>query len=81
MGKIITKEVSFLAINLKMLRKINSLTQWDLSVALEIKRSSIGAYEEDRAEPKLGILIRMSDYFGVSLDQLVRVEITNVPPK
>jgi DNA-binding XRE family transcriptional regulator len=74
-GKLISKRVSFVAINLKMLRRINSLTQDELSVKIGIKRSSIGAYEEDRAEPKLDTLITICEYFCVPIDKFLKMEI------
>jgi transcriptional regulator with XRE-family HTH domain len=62
--------------NIRHLRKQRGLTQEELAKALEIKRSVIGAYEEDRAEPKLGTLQKMANYFSISLDQLVGKDFT-----
>ena len=42
--------------NLKYLRKQKGHTQQQFADAMEIKRSLIGAYEEDRAEPKYDLL-------------------------
>ncbi len=42
--------------NLKYLRKKKGLTQQQFADVMEIKRSLIGAYEEDRAEPKYDLL-------------------------
>ncbi|MBM3442639.1 MAG: helix-turn-helix domain-containing protein [Bacteroidetes bacterium] len=58
--------------NLKYLRKSKKLTQEEFAARLNIKRSLLGAYEEDRAEPRLDVLEAVSDWFGISLDDLLR---------
>lgn len=45
-----------IASNLKFLRKTKRLTQQQFADLLDIKRASVGAYEEDRAEPKYELL-------------------------
>lgn len=74
-SKTISKDVSFMAINLKMLRKANSLTQEDLADIIQIKRSSIGAYEEGRADPRIKTLINICDLFEVSVDDFLKKEL------
>ena len=58
--------------NLKFLRKRKGLTQQELADKLEIRRSSIGAYEECRATPRYDTLERISDLFEVTIDILVK---------
>jgi transcriptional regulator with XRE-family HTH domain len=58
--------------NLKTLRNSRSLTQNQLSKALNITRASLGAYEESRALPNVKVLCKYSDYFNVSIDDLVK---------
>jgi DNA-binding XRE family transcriptional regulator len=41
-----------------------------------INRSNIGSYEEARAEPKLEILIKISTHFKLTVDQMIRKELT-----
>lgn len=65
-----------LARNIKKLRAFKNLNQTEFAALFNIKRSSIGAYEEGRAEPKLDTLIMMSDYFKLSIDELVKKELT-----
>lgn len=38
---------------------------------LGIKRSLLGAYEEDRANPRLDVLVKAAEIFNMSVDQLV----------
>jgi transcriptional regulator with XRE-family HTH domain len=62
--------------NIRVLRKKLSLTQDQFAQKLGIKRSLIGAYEEGRAEPKLELLQKMAEVFGISVDDLIGKEFT-----
>ncbi len=57
--------------NLKYLRKLRGWTQEEFAYKLQIKRSLIGAYEEERADPRLDVLEIVSDMFKLSLDELL----------
>ena len=57
--------------NLKYLRKLRGWTQEEFAAKLGIKRSLIGAYEEERADPRLEVLETISQIFKVSLDELL----------
>ncbi len=57
--------------NLKYLRKLRGWTQEEFAAKLGIKRSLIGAYEEERADPRLDVLQTLSEMFKVSLDDLL----------
>ncbi|NGF57395.1 LexA family transcriptional regulator [Parapedobacter sp. SGR-10] len=62
--------MSNIASNLKFLRKKNNLTQQQFADIMEIKRASVGAYEESRAEPKYELLKKIAEYYGLSMDEL-----------
>lgn len=62
--------MSFAGKNLKYLRKLRGWTQEDFANRIKIKRSLLGAYEEERAEPRLEVLELVSEIFKVSLDEL-----------
>ncbi|RYG05361.1 MAG: LexA family transcriptional regulator [Chitinophagaceae bacterium] len=57
--------------NLKYLRKLRGMTQEEFANKLKIKRSLLGAYEEERAEPRLDVLELISETFKLSLDELL----------
>lgn len=59
-----------IASNLKFLRKKKGLTQQQFADALEIKRASVGAYEEDRAEPKYELLRKIAQFYDLTMDEL-----------
>ncbi len=63
--------MTLIAKNLKALRKKHNLTQDQFAQKLGIKRSSVGAYEEGRAEPPLSNLSNIARSFDVSIDSLV----------
>ena len=57
--------------NLKYLRKLRGWTQEEFATKLGIKRSLIGAYEEERADPRLEVLEIVSEIYKVTLDELL----------
>lgn len=63
--------------NLKYLRKLRGWTQEEMSGKLGIKRSLLGAYEEERAEPRTEVLELISDMFRVTIDDLLRRDISS----
>jgi transcriptional regulator with XRE-family HTH domain len=63
--------------NLKFLRKKNGKTQDALSSELNIGRTTIANYEAGISEPNLETLLTFSKYFGVSLDELLSINITD----
>lgn len=61
--------------NIKFLRKKKGLTQQQFADTMEIKRSLVGAYEEERADPKYDLLKRFADFFELSIDELINEKI------
>lgn len=64
--------MSIVCRNLKYLRKQKGWTQQEFADKLGIKRSLLGAYEEERAEPRTEVLEMVSDMFRVSIDDMLR---------
>lgn len=54
------------------LRKNKNISQEELAEILDVSRQSISKWENDKAYPEMTRLLFMSDYFGVSLDYLMR---------
>jgi transcriptional regulator with XRE-family HTH domain len=61
--------------NLKYLRKLRGWTQEEFSAKIRIKRSLLGAYEEERAEPRIDVLETVGDIFKLTLDELLRKDL------
>lgn len=62
--------------NLKYLRKLRGWTQEEFAKKLRIKRSLLGAYEEERADPRMEVLEVVADMFKLTLDDLLRKELS-----
>ncbi|MFT4094237.1 MAG: LexA family transcriptional regulator [Niabella sp.] len=62
--------------NLKYLRKLRGWTQDEFANKLNIKRSLLGAYEEERAEPRIEVLEIICDMFKLTLDELLRKDLS-----
>lgn len=60
-----------LANRLKELRKLNNLTQRQISLKLGITERNYQRYETGEGLPKLSTLIELANIFNVSLDFLV----------
>ena len=57
--------------NIKNLRKIKGLTQYQLAVKSGLSQSNISAWERGAYEPLPDGLIKLADVFGCSIDYLL----------
>jgi transcriptional regulator with XRE-family HTH domain len=71
--------MSYAGKNLRYLRKQKGWTQEECANHLQVKRSLIGAYEEERAEPKLEVLEILSSMFKLTLDELLLQDLSEQP--
>lgn len=55
---------------LKELRREKKLTQSELAKQLEVSGNTIYSWENDKQEPSMSTLVRLSEIFEVSLDFL-----------
>lgn len=58
--------------NLQALRKAKNITQETLAEELNISRQAIGKWESGTVYPDAERLVQISEYFGISLDSLVK---------
>ncbi len=68
----------FFASNIKLLRKRRMLTQDDMSLSLSMKRSTLSGYENEVAQPGVEVLLAFSNYFKVSIDTLIKVDLSTL---
>jgi len=68
--------MSFFGKNIRKIRIAKKMTQTEFAKLFELKRTALGSYEEGRAEAKVDTVIKVADYFKLSLDQLLRKELT-----
>lgn len=68
----------YFASNIKILRKRRGRTQDEVAIALNLKRSTLSGYENGIAQPGIEILITFSGYFNVSIDTLLKMDISRL---
>ena len=62
--------------NIRLLRKRKGRTQDDVASSLNIKRSTYNNYENRIARPGIDVLLAFSDYFGIAIDTLIKVDLS-----
>lgn len=68
----------YFSTNLRLLRKRKGRTQADVAAALNIKRPTYNNYENRIAKPGVDVLVAFSEYFGVSIDTLIKVDLSKL---
>lgn len=61
-----------LSYNLKQKREEHNLSQEDVAQILNISRQSVSKWENGNCYPDLDNLIRLSDLYHISLDELIK---------
>ncbi|WP_426449050.1 helix-turn-helix domain-containing protein [Paenibacillus sp. S-38] len=54
-----------------LLREKQGMTQEELSIKLNISRASLSHYEKNRREPDYDTLVKIANYFKISIDYLL----------
>lgn len=57
-----------------LIRKLNSLSQEQFSEILGISRQALSKWENGNSLPDTAMLVRIADFYGITLDELVRDE-------
>jgi transcriptional regulator with XRE-family HTH domain len=70
-----------IASNIKVLRDLKNLSQEALAMDLDITRARLGAYEESRNEPPIELIVKLADYFHISIDALLRADLRKSNPE
>ncbi|WP_062056638.1 helix-turn-helix domain-containing protein [Aquimarina longa] len=68
--------MSFFGKNIKKIRGVKSLSQQAFAELFDLKRGTLGAYEEGRSEPKIETLIKIANHFSIAIDDLLTSELT-----
>lgn len=64
------KEINF-GKHLKELRESKGLLQRELAEKLDIKQNSLSSYENGKRYPEMFTLLKIAEFFNISLDDLV----------
>lgn len=62
--------------NVKKIRTIKKLSQQAFADLFGLKRATLGAYEEGRSEPKIDTIIKVANYFSISIGDMLTKDIT-----
>ena len=73
--------MSIFSENIKYLKTGKKITQDAMAKELIITRDRLAAYEVGRNEPPIELLKKISNYFHISIDILVTVDLNKVPPE
>lgn len=57
--------------NIKKLRKVKGMSQQAFGDVFNLTRGNISSYEEMRAEPKIEIVLKIANYFGIPVQHLI----------
>lgn len=68
--------MSFFGKNIKKIRSVKGLSQQAFAELFDLKRGTLGAYEEGRSEPKIETIIKIANYFSIQIDDLLTSELT-----
>jgi DNA-binding XRE family transcriptional regulator len=62
--------------NLKKIRSVHGLSQQEFADLFDLKRGTLGAYEEGRSNPKLETVIKIANHFSIGIEELLIKELT-----
>ena len=58
-------------VGMRMIRKLRGINQQKAAIDLNISREALSHYETGKRSPDIDMLLRLSDYFDVSVDFLI----------
>jgi len=58
--------------NIRKLRNRMGISQYEMAEKLGINRPRYSSYEEYRCEPNISLIIKLSEVFEVSIDDLIK---------
>ncbi len=70
----------YLGSNIKYLRKINAVNQSDVASLLNKGATTIGNWENGISEPNINELNTLTEYFAISINDLINTDLSKVPP-
>lgn len=68
--------MSFIHNNIRFLRKRKGYGQEYIAAALSITQSAVSAYEMGKSQPTPDGLMVLSDLFGITIDELIRKDLS-----
>jgi transcriptional regulator with XRE-family HTH domain len=68
--------MSFFGKNIRKIRNVKNMSQQAFADLFDLKRGTLGAYEEKRSEPKIETILKIANYFSITVDDLLTKELT-----
>ncbi|WP_121667132.1 helix-turn-helix domain-containing protein [Mesonia aquimarina] len=68
--------MSFFGKNIRKIRNVKNMSQQAFADLFNLKRGTLGAYEEQRSEPRIETIIKIANYFSITIDDLLTKELT-----
>lgn len=62
--------------NLKKIRSVYGISQQEFADIFYLKRGTLGAYEEERSNPKLETVLKIANHFSIGIEELLTGELT-----
>ncbi len=62
--------------NIRKIRSVKSLSQQSFAEIFDLKRGTLGAYEEGRSEPKIETIIKIANHFSIPIGDMLTKELT-----
>lgn len=62
--------------NIKKIRNVKGLSQQAFADLFQLTRGNISSYEEFRAEPRLEVLVKIANYFGIPLADFIEKDLS-----
>lgn len=62
--------------NIKKIRNVKALSQQAFAEIFELTRGNISSYEEFRAEPRIEVIVRIANYFGIPLSDFIEKDLS-----
>jgi transcriptional regulator with XRE-family HTH domain len=70
--------VNYLSKNIRYIRTLKRLSQEQFADDLNVSRSRISSYEENRARPPISFLIALSDYSNFTMEALIKKKLNTL---
>ena len=62
--------------NIKKIRNVKGFSQQSFADIFDLTRGNISSYEESRAEPKIEVIIKIANYFGIPLSDFIEKDLS-----
>lgn len=62
--------------NIKKIRSVKGLSQQAFADLFDLSRGNISSYEEERADPKIDIVLQIANYFSIPIEMFIKKDLS-----